>query len=57
MGHLGGKQEGVSNSPQWDGFLEVLSTSDLKSLSLVGVENPHKEWNSKGAHTANGRKW
>ena len=39
MGHLGGKQEGVSNSPQWDGFLEVLNTSDLESLSLVGVEN------------------
>ena len=57
MGHLGGKQEGVSNSPQWDGFLEVLSTSDLIFLSLVGVENPHKEWNSKGALTANGKKW
>ena len=57
MGHLGGKQEGVSNSPQWDGFLEVLNTSDLRFLSLVGVENPHKEWNSKGVHTANSRKW
>ena len=22
-------KKGVSNSPQWDGFLEVLSTSDL----------------------------
>ena len=41
-GHLGGKQEGVSNSPQWDGVLEVLSTSDLESLSPIGVENPDK---------------
>ena len=31
-----------SGSPQWDGFLEVLSVSDLKFLSLVGVENPNK---------------
>jgi len=30
-------QKGVTSSPQWDGFLEVLSTSDLKSLSLDGV--------------------
>ena len=36
-------KKGVSNSPQWDGFLEVLSTSDLESLSLVGVENPDKD--------------
>ena len=35
-------KKGVSNSPQWDGFLEVLSTSDLEFLSLVGVENPDK---------------
>ena len=35
-------KKGVSNSPQWDGFLKVLSISDLKSLSLVGVENPDK---------------
>ena len=40
---MGGKQEGVSNSPQWDGFLEVLSTSDLEFLSPVGVENPDKD--------------
>ena len=40
---MGGKQEGVSNSPQWDGFLEVLSTSDLAFLSPVGVENPDKD--------------
>ena len=33
-------KKGVSNSPQWDGFLEVLSTSDLEFLSLVSVENP-----------------
>ena len=31
-----------SSSPQWDGFLEVLSVSDLKFLSLIGVENPEK---------------
>ena len=30
-------KKGVSNSLQWDGFLEVLSTSDLEFLSLVGV--------------------
>ena len=35
-------KKGVSNSPQWDGFLKVLSISDLKCLSLVGVENPNK---------------
>ena len=35
-------KKGVSNSPQWDGFLKVLSTSDLEFLSLVGVENPNK---------------
>ena len=27
-----------SGSPQWDGFLKVLSVSDLKFLSLVNVE-------------------
>ena len=31
-----------SGSPQWDGFLKVLSASDLKFLSLVVVENPNK---------------
>ena len=35
-------KKGVSNSPQWDGFLEVLNTSDLEFLSLVRVENPDK---------------
>ena len=35
-------QKDVTNFPQWDGFLEVLSTSDLESLSLDGVENPDK---------------
>ena len=39
-GHLGGKQEGVSSSPQWDGFFVILSTSDLSFLSLASVENP-----------------
>ena len=37
-----------SGSPQWDGFLEVLSVSDLKFLSLIGVEN--QTWNSMGVH-------
>ena len=39
-----------SGSPQWDGFLEVLSVSDLKFLSLVNVENPNKhgtQWEFK----------
>ena len=36
-------QEGVPYSPKWDGFLYVLSTSDLKFLSLDGVENPDKK--------------
>ena len=27
-----------SGSPQWDGFLEVLSVSDLVFLSLMDVE-------------------
>ena len=39
-----------SGSPQWDGFLEVLSVSDLKFLSLVDVENPNKhgtQWEFK----------
>ena len=31
-----------SSSPQQDGFLTFLSISDLKFLSLVGVENPEK---------------
>ena len=31
-----------SGSPQWDGFLKFLSVSDLKFLSLIGVENPDK---------------
>ena len=35
-------EKGVSNSPQWDGFLKVLSTSDLEFLSLVGVKNLDK---------------
>ena len=31
-----------SSSPQWDGFMKVLNVSDLKFLSLIGVENPDK---------------
>ena len=34
--------KGVTSSSQWDGFLYVLNTSDLKSLSLDGVENLEK---------------
>ena len=37
-----GTQKDVTSPPQWDGFLYVLSTSDLRSLSLGGVENPDK---------------
>ena len=36
------KKKGVSDSPEWDVFLDVLSTSDLEFLSLVGVKNPNK---------------
>ena len=39
-----------SGSPQWDGFLKVLSISDLKFLSLIGVEKPRQTQNSMGAH-------
>ena len=49
--YINGTQEenkrGVSNSPIWDGFLEVLSTSDLEFLSLVSVENPEKHRNQR----------
>ena len=51
-----GTQKYVTNPPQWDGFLYVLSTLNLKSLSLDGVENLDKKWTSKGAHKKNGRK-
>ena len=37
-----GTQKYVTNPPQWDGFLYVLSTSDPRSLSLDGAENPKK---------------
>ena len=37
-----GTQKDVTIPPQWDGFLYVLSASDLRSLSLDGVENPDK---------------
>ena len=49
IGHLGGKQEGVSNSPQWDGLLEVLITLDLRFLSLVGVEKATQRMGLKGS--------
>ena len=31
-------RKAFSGSPQWDGFLEVLSVSDLAFLSLMDVE-------------------
>ena len=37
-----------SSSPQWDGFLEVLSVSDLTFLSLMDVEK--QTWNSMEVH-------
>ena len=37
-----------SGSPQWDRFLEVLNVSDLKFLSLIGVEK--QTWNSMGVY-------
>ena len=37
-----GTQKDVTSPPQWDGFSYVLSTSNLRSLSLDGVENPDK---------------
>ena len=40
--HGKGTQKDVTNPPQWDGFLYVLNTSDLRSLSLDGEENPNK---------------
>ena len=39
-----------SRFPQWDGLLKVLSVSNLKFLSLIGVENPDKhrtQWELK----------
>ena len=45
----GRKQEGVSRSPQWDGFFVVLSTSDLSFLSLVDVENPMQKIELNGS--------
>ena len=44
------KKKVFSSSPQWDGFLEVLSVSDLKFLSLVDMKNPNKhgtQWEFK----------
>ena len=49
----GRKQEGVSRSPQWDGFFVVLSTSDLSFLSLADVENPMQKVELNGSK--NGR--
>ena len=37
-----GTQKDVTSPPQWDGFLYVLSNSDLRSLSIDGVENLDK---------------
>ena len=56
MTHGKGTQKDVTKPPQWDGFLYVLSASDLRSLSLDGVENPEKKWNSRGVHKQKDRK-
>ena len=48
------KKKGVSDSPQWDGFLKVLNISDLKFLSLVGVENPNKHRTQRELTSKNG---
>ena len=37
-----GTQKDVMSPPQWDGFLYVLRTSDPRSISLDGAENPNK---------------
>ena len=37
-----GTQKDVTIPPQWDGFFYVLSASDLRSLSIDGVQNPDK---------------
>ena len=37
-----GTQKDVTSPPQWDGFLYVLNTSYLRSLSLDGVKNLEK---------------
>ena len=42
------KRKVFSSSPQWDGFLEVLSVSNLAFLSLMDVEK--QTWNSMGVH-------
>ena len=51
-----GTQKDVTSPPQQDGFLYVLSTSNIRSLSLDGVENPNKKWNSRGVHKQKDRK-
>ena len=38
-----GTQKYVTSPPQWDGFLYVLNTSYIRSISLDGVENPDKD--------------
>ena len=37
-----GTQKDVTSPPQWDGFSYVLITSNPRSLSLDGAENPDK---------------
>ena len=51
-----GMQKDVTSPPQWDNFLYVLGTSDLRPISLDVVENPNKKWNSKGVHNKKDRK-
>ena len=49
MAHARRTQKGVTSPPQWDGFLYVLSTLDLKSLSLDDVQNLDKMLEPKGS--------
>ena len=51
-----GNIERCYQSPQWDGFLYALNASNPRSLSLDGVENPDKKWNSGGVHKKKYRK-
>ena len=48
----GRKQEGVSRSPQWDGFFVVLSTSDIKLSLSCRCRKPNVEgraqWEQNG---------
>ena len=51
-----GTQKDVTSPPQWDGLFYVHNALDLRSLSLDGVENQNKKWNSKGVHKKKDKK-